>query len=40
MNDEIFTLTICHSDRDAAPSWMFYSICALPFVLILLDILT
>ena len=38
--NEIFTHTVSDSDRDAVPSWLFYSICALPYVLILLDILT
>ena len=38
--NEIFTHTVCDSDLDSAPSWLFFSICALPYVLILLDILT
>lgn len=38
--NEIFTHTVCASDRDAAPGWLIYSICALPYVLILRDILT
>ena len=36
--DGIFTHTICESNGDI-PSWMIYAICALPFVLVLLDIL-
>lgn len=37
MND-LFTHTICESNGDI-PSWMIYAICALPFVLVLLDFL-
>ena len=38
--NEIFTHTVCDSDHDAVPGWLFFSICAIPYVLILLDILT
>ncbi len=33
-----FTQTICESVGDI-PSWMFYAICALPFVLVILGAL-
>ena len=33
-----FTHTVCEVGGDI-PSWMFYAICALPFVLVLLDFL-
>ena len=35
---DIYTHTVCGSNSDI-PSWMFYSLCALPFVLVLLDFL-
>ena len=34
-----FTHTVCESGNGDIPSWMFYAICALPFVLVLLDFL-
>jgi len=37
--DGIFTNTICENVDGELPGWMFYSICALPFLLVLLDIL-
>ena len=37
MND-LYTNTICESCGDI-PDWMFYAVCALPFVLVLLDFL-
>jgi hypothetical protein len=37
MND-LYTNTICESGGDI-PDWMFYAVCALPFVLVLLDFL-
>ena len=36
--NSIFTHTVCESGGDI-PDWMFYAICALPFLLVLLDIL-
>ena len=36
--NSIFTNTICENGGDL-PGWMVYSICALPFLLVLLDIL-
>ena len=38
MNDpfDIYTHTVCASNGDI-PDWMFYALCALPFVLVLLD---
>ena len=33
-----FTLTV-HEDVGDIPSWMFYAICALPYVLLALDFL-
>ena len=35
---DIYTHTVCESNGDI-PDWMFYGICALPFVLLLLDVL-
>ena len=35
---DIYSPTVCESNGDI-PGWMFYSICALPFLLVLLDIL-
>lgn len=35
---DIYTHTVCGGAGDI-PGWMFYSICALPFLLVLLDIL-
>lgn len=37
--NSIFTHTVCGESGGDIPDWMFYAICALPFVLILLDIL-
>ena len=37
--DGIFTHTICENGARDIPSWMFYALCALPFVLVLLDFL-
>lgn len=37
--NEIFTNTICENGDGDLPGWMFYFICALPFLLVLLDIL-
>ena len=36
--NELYTHTICESGDDI-PGWMFYAICALPFVLLALDFL-
>ena len=36
--NELYTHTICESGGDI-PGWMFYAICALPFLLVLLDFL-
>ena len=35
---DIYTHTVCESAGDI-PDWMFYAICALPFALLLLDVL-
>lgn len=35
---DIYSHTVCASNGDI-PGWMFYGICALPFALVLLDIL-
>ncbi len=35
---DIYTHTVCASNGDI-PDWMFYVLCALPFVLLLLDVL-
>ena len=35
--NEIFTHTICENGDSDIPSWMFYSLCALPYVLLALD---
>ena len=35
---DLYTHTVCESNGDI-PSWTFYSLCALPFVLVLLDFL-
>ena len=37
--NEIFTNTICENGDGGLPGWMFCTICALPFLLVLLDIL-
>ena len=34
-----YTPTICESAGGDIPSWMFYAICALPYVLLALDFL-
>ena len=34
----LYTNTICESNGDI-PGWMFYAICALPLVLVLIDIM-
>lgn len=36
--NELYTNTICNGGCDI-PGWMFYAICALPFLLVLLDVL-
>lgn len=35
---DIYTHTVCESNGDI-PDWMFYVLCALPFALLLLDVL-
>ncbi len=35
---DLYTHNVCESSGDI-PDWMFYSLCALPFVLVLLDFL-
>ncbi len=35
----LYTNTICESGDVDIPSWMFYAICALPYVLLILDFL-
>ena len=41
MNDpfDIYTHNVCGEGNGDIPSWMFYAICALPFVLLALDFL-
>lgn len=36
---DIYTHTVCASNGDEIPGWLFCAICALPFVLIAIDIL-
>ena len=37
--DELYTNTICEDGDGDTPGWMFYSICALPYLLVLFDFL-
>ena len=37
--DGIFTHTICENGDGDIPDWMFYAVCALPFILLTLDAL-
>ena len=36
---DIYTHTVCGASGDVIPDWLFYALCALPFVLIALDFL-
>ena len=35
---DLYTHTVCESNGDI-PSWMFYAICALPYILLIIGII-